>query len=185
VIDRLVRALTDEVHADAPGEFPSNREIASQPGLYAWFGDAEARALLGAPLGAELAALLYCGQAGATKWPSGKKSLATLGSRIGSQHIRGNARSSTFRLTLSTVLLAPLGLQAAGSRLTAESNGQLSSWIRDHLRVAIVAFPDRDTLAEVERAVVARLDPPLNLDHCVPTGVRAQLTTLRRSLPRK
>jgi len=130
--------------------------------------------------------LLYAGQAGATKWPSGKQSNATLRSRIGQQHIRGNARSSTFRLTLSTILLVELGLSpAADGRLTPESNRVVSDWIAAHLRIAIVPFADRDRLGVVEAAVVGQLDPPLNLDHCTPSAIRSRLTELRRALPRK
>lgn len=125
-------------------------------------------------------------KAGATKWPSGKRSNATLRSRVGQQHIRGNARSSTFRLTLSTILLVELGLTPGpGGRLTPESNRVVSAWIAAHLRVAIAPFGDRDRLSLLEAAVVGRLDPPLNLDHCTPSASRSRLTALRRALPRK
>ncbi len=40
--------------------------------MYAWWGDAEARTVLGEEVGTPLSGLLYAGQAGATKWPSGK-----------------------------------------------------------------------------------------------------------------
>jgi hypothetical protein len=33
--------------------------------------------------------------------------------------------------------------------------------------------------------VVAVLDPPLNLGHCLSSETRARLTALRRSLPRR
>ncbi len=186
-IDLLVAALGDSTRAEAPATFPVDATAASNPGLYSWWGGDEARRLLAAGLGADvLPPLLYAGQAGATKWPSGKASNATLGSRIGRQHIRGNARSSTFRLTISAILLAELDLQPApDGRLTPASNHIVSDWIAKHLRVAIVPFADRDRLGAVEAAVVARLDPPLNLDHCTSSAVRARLTELRRALPRK
>lgn len=183
----LVTALSDSASAEAPATFPLDAAAAAQPGLYSWWGDDEARRLLAAGLDTDvLPPLLYAGQAGATRWPSGKRSNATLRSRIGQQHIRGNARSSTFRLTLSTILLVELGLTPApGGRLTPESNRVLSEWIAAHLRVAIVPFGDRDHLGVVEAAVVGRLDPPLNLDHCTPSAIRSRLTELRRALPRK
>lgn len=186
-VDVLVAALSDEARTEAPAAFPIDVRAANNPGLYSWWGDDVARRLLAAALESDpLQPLLYAGQAGATKWPSGTRSNATLRSRIGQQHIRGNARSSTFRLTLSTILLVELNLTPApGGRLTPESNRVVSDWIATHLRVAIVPFVDRDRLGLVEAAVVGQLDPPLNLDHCPPTGTRARLTEFRRALPRK
>lgn len=186
-IDVLVAILSDSARGEPPAAFPRDAKVAANPGLYAWWGDDEARRVLAAGLDVDvLPPLLYAGQAGATKWPSGKRSNATLRSRIGQQHIRGNARSSTFRLTLSTILLLELGLTPApGGRLTPESNGVVSKWIAEHLRVAIAPFPDRDRLGVVEAAVVGRLDAPLNLDHCTPSAIRSRLTELRQALPRK
>lgn len=186
-VETLVATLSDGSRAEAPATFPLDAQAAANAGLYSWWADDEARRVLAAGLDvAGLPPLLYAGQAGATKWPSGKRSNATLRSRIGQQHIRGNARSSTFRLTLSTILLVKLGLSpAAGGRLTPESNRVVSDWIAAHLRIAIVPFADRDRLGVVEAAVVRQLDPPLNLDHCTPSAIRARLTELRRALPRK
>jgi hypothetical protein len=186
-VEVLVAALSNSSRAEAPARFPADQRAAANPGLYSWWGDDEGRRLLASALEVDsLPPLLYAGQAGATKWPSGKRSNATLRSRIGQQHIRGNARSSTFRLTLSTVLLVELGLTPApGGRLTPDSNRVVSEWIAEHLRVAIVAFPDRDRLGVVEADVLGRLDPPLNLDHCASSATRARLTELRRALPRR
>jgi hypothetical protein len=186
-IEILVATLSDSSRAEAPATFPLDVRAAGNAGLYSWWGDDEARRVLSAGLEVDaLPPLLYAGQAGATKWPSGKQSNATLRSRIGQQHIRGNARSSTFRLTLSTILLVELGLTPApGGRLTPESNRVVSDWIAAHLLIAIAPFADRDRLGVVESAVVVRLDPPLNLDHCAPSAIRARLTELRRTLPRK
>jgi hypothetical protein len=55
---------------------------------------------------------IYAGQAGATKWPSGKVGKATLGSRIGGNHLRGSISASTFRSTLASALADPLKLVA-------------------------------------------------------------------------
>jgi hypothetical protein len=154
--------------------------------MYAWWGDDEARQLLGEAIGATLPRLLYVGQAGATKWPSGRRSQATLATRFCGQHLRGNAQSSTFRRTLSALLLDPLSLvPAVGGKLDAPSNARVSAWITEHLRVACAPCDDRDTLGEVEAEVVAQLDPPLNLGHCFPSESRARLIALRRSLFRQ
>lgn len=164
-IETLVAALSDSSRAEAPATFPLDEHAAGHAGLYSWWGDDEARGVLAAGLDVNaLPPLLYAGQAGATKWPSGKRSNATLRSRIGQQHIRGNARSSTFRLTLSTILLVELGLiPAPGGNLTPESNRNVSEWIATHLRVAIALFADRDRLGVVEAAVVGRTAQPRSL----------------------
>lgn len=178
--------LTDPANAVEPLNFPRDRAEAAMPGMYAWWGDELARRVLGDEIGTELPPLLYVGQAGATKWPSGTRSAATLASRIGQQHIRGNARSSTFRLTISVLLLNRLGLvPAAGGKLDARSNGLVSAWIAEHLRVAIAPYGDCDTLGVAEAEVVTQLDPPLNLGHCLPSDARARLRGLRHSLPRR
>jgi hypothetical protein len=182
----IIGLLTDQKNAAEPRRFPVDADEAARPGMYAWWGDETARSTLGGKLGAALPALLYVGQAGATKWPSGKKSSATLLSRIGQQHIRGNARSSTFRLTISVLLLEQLELvPATGGKLDPASNAQVSEWIAGHLRVAIAPFDDRDMLGAVEAEVVTQIDPPLNLGHCLPSAARARLTELRRKLPRR
>ena len=69
--------------------------------------------------------------------------------------------------------------------LGAASNAAVSGWIAEHLQVAIAPCDDRDTLGVVEAEVVTRLDPPLNLGHCLPSEARGRLSELRRSLPRR
>jgi hypothetical protein len=183
--EHIVAVLSQSENAVEPRRFPLDRGEAARPGMYAWWGDEEARAILGEEIGAELPPLLYVGQTGATRWPSGTRSSATLASRIGGQHIRGNARSSTFRLTISSLLLQRFNLVAVtGGKLDAPSNASVSAWIADHLRVAISPYDDRDSLGAMEAEAVTRLDPPLNLGHCLPSEARSRLTALRRLLPR-
>src|SRR4051794_12905681 len=110
--EAIVKVLEQPENAIPPREFLRDRGSLKRPGMYAWWADDEARQVLGEGLGAELLALVYVGQAGATKWPSGTTSSATLASRVGGQHIRGNARSSTFRLTISALLLQRFQLVA-------------------------------------------------------------------------
>jgi hypothetical protein len=183
--EQMVAALRGHENAVEPRRFPHDRDAAARPGMYAWWGDDEARAVLGEEIGADLPPLLYVGQAGATRWHSGTRSSATLKSRVGGQHIRGNARSSTFRLTISSLVLWRFGLRATpGGKLETDSNTIVSEWIADHLRVAIAPYEDRETLGTVEAEVVAQLDPPLNLGHCLPSHARHRLTELRRAIPR-
>ena len=183
VVEALIAALTDEPRAEPPRSFPSDRELASHPGLYSWWGDEEARSMIGTQLGTTIPSLVYAGQAGATRWPSGTTSTATLASRIRGNHINGNASSSTFRLTLSALLLDPLGLAVLKpGRLTPEDNRVVSGWIKKHLQVAIVAYDDRDSLGRIEAAVLDILDPPLNLEGRPSTSPRRRLTSLRRRI---
>lgn len=182
-VAELVRALSDRDRAESPRTFPSDRDTTSHAGLYSWWADAEARTLIGRTLEIEMPDLIYAGQAGATRWPSGTKSTATLATRIRGNHINGNASSSTFRLTISAVLLDPLALTVAKpGRLTSESNRAVSDWIKAHLRVAVAADPDRDTLGRIEDAVLDILDPPLNIRGRPATKSRAMLAFLRSKL---
>jgi hypothetical protein len=109
--------------------------------------------------------------------------VATLRSRIGGNHLSGNAGSSTFRKTLSAALLAPLQLQVSrNDHLDEASNRAVSTWMRHHLAVVTAVVEERTSLAQVEEAVLARLDPPLNLMGMAPTPIRARLRELRREL---
>ena len=102
------------------------------------------------------AGLIYAGQAGATRWPSGKRSASTLWSRITGMHLAGAAEFSTFRRTLAAILGPVLGM-------TGEDDPQLSAWISARLRVTAIPVPDADQLGQIEAAVLDRLDPPLDL----------------------
>jgi len=54
--------------------------------------------------------------------------------------------------------------------------------MRHHLSVVVVPYPDRGSLAAVEEAVLASLDPPLNLLRMSDSEIRRTLHQLRRSL---
>ena len=183
--EQLIAALTDIDQAQTPARFPSDPQIAALPGLYSWWGDETARSMIGEELGIPIPPLVYAGQAGATKWPSGTRSKATLGSRIRKNHINGNASSSTFRLTLSALLLSPLDLKVLKpGRLTPEDRKVVSIWIKDHLQVVIVPHGDRDSLEHAEDCVLDTLDPPLNLKGRPPTEARTLLSGFRRRIRR-
>ncbi len=55
-------------------------------------------------------------------------------------------------------------------------------WMRRHLAVVTVQVEERSTLAEIEEAVLARIDPHLNLMGMAPTPIRTRLRELRREL---
>jgi hypothetical protein len=154
------------------------------PGMYSWWVDAVGAADLSDGLARSVeAGRIYAGQTGATKWPSGTVGRATLAGQIGSQHIRGTVRGSTFRRTLAAALIGALELAPVGpQRLEPESEQALTGWIHEHLEVAFHPFADRSRLGDLERRVLDRLDPPLNLDGMAPTPLRLRLQELRRTL---
>lgn len=81
------------------------------------------------------------------------------------------------------MLLVPLQLRLSGKdRLEEASNRSVSMWMRRHLAVVTVQVEQRSALAEIEGAVLARLDPPLNLMGMAPTPFRIHLRELRREL---
>lgn len=126
---------------------------------------------------------IYAGQAGATAWPSGTRRVSTLGSRIGTNHLKGSVRGSTFRLTLGALLRGPLDLQVIGDRrLAPASEKAVTRWMDEHLSLAVHPCSDPDTVGEIEHRVLAQLDPPLNLEGMPTTGIRVRLSELRRVL---
>ena len=183
-VRRIAALLSDPNRPEHPREFPADSIAAGKPGLYSWWADAEAQELfLRAAGGISVGQLFYVGQAGATHWPSGRKSTAILKSRIRSNHIRGNLSSSTFRHTISALLREPLNLRLAEpGKLMLEENRRVSTWIENHMRVAIVAIIDREHLGSIERAVLDTLDPPFNLNGRPPTDLRRRLAQLRRAI---
>ena len=180
-IEQALRALDLEPLRIPAREWPGQLTNVAQPGLYSWWVDRDGARELSTGLGHRVSAgLIYAGQTGATKWPSGKQGKATLATRIGSNHLRGRIQGSTFRLTLAACLAAPLQLHRTDSKhLAPDSEQQLTLWMHEHLKVAVMPFPERDALADLEHHVLAKLDPPLNLDGRGPTPIRQTLSHLR------
>jgi hypothetical protein len=183
LIEQLIERLSDRSNAQPASGFPTDPKEVDGPGLYSWWVDDKGLITLSGPFGVALPALIYAGQAGATSRRAGIERVATLRSRIGGNHINGNVSSSTFRKTLSAVLFSPLHLRLSGKeRLDKPSNDAVSDWMRRHLWLIPIKVEDRATLAKLEEAVLARLDPPLNLMGMPATPVRSQLRILRKSL---
>jgi hypothetical protein len=186
-LDEPVAALVEHLgnvrNAEPASSFPRDRAAVAQPGLYAWWSDEAGLDALSAPFGIRLPPLIYAGQAGATSSRARVEPAATLRSRISTNHLNDNVRSSTFRKTLTATLLTSLELRLTpvGQLVTAD-NQKLSDWMRRHLRVAIVPYPDRARLGRVEAEVLRRLNPPLNLMGMVDTPIRRRLTRLRTAL---
>ncbi|GAB2644892.1 hypothetical protein GCM10027270_35590 [Nocardioides ginkgobilobae] len=168
-----ITRLGDETNAVHPADLAGlEREVMDGPGLYGWFIDAGGAKDLGRGLGVAVSpGLIYVGQTGATKWPSGTPSNGTLINRIRRQHLGGRRSSSTLRRTLGAIL------DAASDRPV--SRDDLTAWMFAHLRVVPAITTDPASLGDLERQVVQALEPPLNLDHVGPTPGRVRLKQLR------
>ncbi len=168
--------------------WPAGAEGLDRPGLFGFWVDEAGAADLARGLDEPLeAGRIWVGQAGATRWPSGRVNGDTLGERIARTHLQGRVRSSTVRLTLASILFVQLELVVqASALLQASAEQDLSDWMSTHLSIAVHPHDDRDSLAGLEQGVVQRLDPPLNIDDYLPaTSVRQSAIALRRRVSRE
>jgi len=168
----LVGHLGDPEFATPVGSLDPS-DVDARPGLYSWWVDPPGAEALAAGLGQPVwPGLIYAGQAGATRWPSGRRSTNTLRARLIEMHRDGAVSMSTFRLTLAAILgfMQPTG---------GADEGALSRWMRQHLSVSWMVVVDPDDLSTIERAVLAQLDPPFNLRDMAPSAVRAELSRRR------
>jgi hypothetical protein len=176
-VHQFVVALRDSTSALSPQAFADQgTATVNRPGLYSWWVDQAGAQDLSGGLGWTVErGLIYAGLAGATRWPSGKRSNNTLWSRVMTMHLGGNHNFSTFRLTLGAILA-----ESTGTARIDEM--RLTQWMKDHLRIVTIPFDDSDALGRLERDVLVQLDPPLNLQGMQPTPVRRQLKQLRRAI---
>jgi hypothetical protein len=180
-VKRVIAALTAAAPRSA-SDFPWGRTDLHQPGLYAWWVDRPGAGELGVPPSGERT-LVYTGQAGATRWPSGTRSGATLFGRISGQHLGGRISSSTLRQTFAALLLDRIDLRLAGAAaLTDDSERRLSEWMRARLAATVWPTPLADHLREIEHRVILSLDAPLNLAGAATSELRARVTDGRRTL---
>jgi hypothetical protein len=170
----LVEMLSDASRSLAPAEVLARGSDGWRaPGLYSWWVDASGAEDLSTGLGHDVkAGLVYAGLAGATKWPSGKRSGNTLWSRITGMHLGGNHEMSTLRRTFGSTLAEARGWETIDERA-------LSAWMHEHLRVVMVRYDDADRLGHMEKAVLEQMDPPLNLQGMRATPLRRDLSALR------
>ena len=169
--DVPLKDLVDGASAISPATFlASDRRALSAPGLYSWWVDNPGALDLTRGLGNPIQpGLIYAGLAGATRWPSGKRSSYTLWSRIAGMHLTGRHEFST----LGSIL-------AAADQRRGIDEERLSAWMSQHLAVRVVLGPGADELGHIEREILRRIDPPLNLMGMPPTPIRARLRELRR-----
>jgi hypothetical protein len=185
-VRRALRSLECAPERVPASEWPDSLSDLTMPGLYLWWVDTKGGRDLSSGLGVRVkAGQIYAGQAGATRWPSGRQTSATLRSRISRNHLAGTIESSTFRRTLAAALRDALGLERmAPGKLASESEKMLSSWMRQRLAVTVHRFPEADALTDLEHRVLAVLDPPLNLEGMPMSHRRRRLSTLRAELGR-
>ena len=176
-VDQFVEALRDSTSAVSPEAFADRgKATVDRPGLYSWWVDQAGAEDLSRGLGLLIeCGLIYAGLAGATRWPSGKRSNNTLWLRVMTMHLGGNHEFSTFRRTLGAILA-----EATGAARIDEM--RLTQWMNAHLRIVTIPFEDGDALGRLERDVLERLDPPLNLQSMQHTPVRHRLKELRRAI---
>lgn len=175
--------LSSRVNAVNPCKFSWKGDVGQRPGLYSWWVDEDGREMLERVLGEPIPSLIYAGQAGATSSRARKPSTATLQSRIRGNHLNGTAYGSTFRKTLSSLLLGPLELTIEKPDcLNPADRRRVSRWMCDHLSIIVYPFDDRGALGEIEDQVLSILDPPLNISGVAPSTVRRRVSDLRRSL---
>ncbi len=173
----LTSDLLDRSRAVEPQAFlATGGTDLKRPGLYSWWVNPAGAHDLSVGLNIGLKpGLIYAGLAGATRWPSGKRSNNTLWSRVAGMHLANNHALSTFRFTLAALLSHRIGS-------TPVDEAALTHWMQEHLRVITVPFDDADRLGEAEEAMLAVLNPPLNLQGMTSTPVRRAVSELRRAL---
>ena len=159
LLDQVLAALAPPGIAIAGAE----AHVPECPGLYAIYGDSPTWEQLG--LGAPPDERpLYVG-----------KSESSLASRDLRTHFGdGRTGSSTVRRSFAALLREPLGLHAqprnpnrperfANYGLAADGDAKLTTWMREHLRIAVWSKAGEEPLTETELAVLTHLIPPLNL----------------------
>lgn len=176
-VDQFVQGLLESTSAVSPQAFADRgKATVDQPGLYSWWVDQAGAQDLSRGLGLSIdCGLIYAGLAGATRWPSGKRSNNTLWSRVMTMHLGGIHEFSTFRRTLGSILA-----EATGAAYIDEM--RLTQWMKDHMRIVTIPFGDSDALGRLERDVLERLDPPLNLQGMQPTPIRRRLKESRSAI---
>lgn len=151
-------------------------DLPEVPGLYGWhvdpIGARELNRCLMLPI---RAGLIFVGQVGGSSWQSLADPVLNLRDHVQRIQMHGQARASTFRMTLATVLREHL-------RMASLEDPRLTEWMREHLSITVWPSDDFGGLRELEHLVVNELDPPLNVDHLPASEYRARLNQMRSAL---
>lgn len=178
---RTVDAALDALAAPGHVPFADGVVVPAAPGLYAVHANASTWSTLGLDEPPDDRPL-YVGKA--------ERSLA--GRDLGTHFATGKTGHSTLRRSLAGLLAADLDLRAQPRSTTSpghfanygiENGGdqRLTGWMLAHLRLATWAAPPETDLAVVEKAVLGRWQPPLNLSS-VTTPWRPRISAARRVL---
>lgn len=178
--EEIRRRLSNRLEAVTPqGLLEKGPDGLRGPGLYSWWVDDDGAAELSLGLGIPMVpGLIYAGLAGATRWPSGRRSTNTLWSRLTGMHLGGRHEFSTFRRSIGSIL--------AAARCEKEiDEAALTTWMHANLTVVAVLFSDADSLGRLEGDVLSELDPPLNLKGMTASPIRQRISALRRPHTRR
>lgn len=159
----------------------AQEHLPAVPGLYAVYGSSVAWANLGLKE-ADIARPLYVGKA--------EDSFVSRDLRT--HFASGKTGQSTVRRSFAALLRASLDLHGrprnpknparfANFGLFPDDDSRLTAWM--WLQLSLAAWPTSGdaTLRDVEREVVRRLDPPLNIEH-LPRASRRELSAARRAM---
>jgi hypothetical protein len=156
--DTLALLLSRPVPIAEAAELPTAGGVPAVPGLYVWWGQADAIPGIAGPTHPEGdVQLLYVGIA-----RSGPASKSTLRSRVVGNHIRGTTGQSTLRRSLAALLSEREAWRSRWTTrpvLVPEDEARLSEWMADALRLTWAPHAAPWT---VEAAVIEQLQPPLN-----------------------
>ncbi|MGW0917729.1 GIY-YIG nuclease family protein [Streptomyces sp. NPDC002755] len=171
----------------SPDRLWNAREVLARPspvpaaaGIYGWHFKQPPHSDLDA------GRLLYVGIA--PRYMANRTSAQNLRKRV-RNHYRGNAASSTLRLTLGCLLGLELRRVGSGQKMTFGKAGEatLSQWMADNARVCWIEKKEPWTL---ESQLISELDLPLNLAqnrhnafHSRLEELRAQAQQRARELP--
>lgn len=161
--------LADARHEIPAGELDALPEAA---GLYAWRVDHVGARVLNRCLRLPIRpGVLFVGQAGDVV-SRGNDAAVTLRGQLNAIQRHGQARESTFRMTLATVLRDHL-------RMSSLDDPRLTEWMVAHLSVVVWPVSEPMDLRQLERDVIVELDPPLNLNQVSAIEYRDRLSQLR------
>lgn len=185
-VETLIQQAIDDAAAGLQGErwliAEAEDNVPSVPGLYAVYGDADGWRDLALASDVPLESPLYVGKA--------EDSFVSRDLRT--HFASGRTGQSTVRRSFAALLHESLDLHGvprntekpgrfANFGLSPDEDARLTSWMWQHLSLVVWPTTGAAPLIDLERAVVRRLDPPLNIEH-LPRSSRLQVSSARRAM---